>query len=347
MTIDAEFVVRMITGVRYEQEKMTHQVHNCFISLLHGKIIDADRLDYACRDVWASGYSTSIIDVRRLISAIHFEKNNDNEYVVCFESNSLNEIEGVLNVKDFQQKYVINHHVVCYEQWLLIQAVEKMAFYFYPQSPNGEEAIRRIINKNAILNKIIIEKDTQKYIIQNITDDDLIFLLKQVNQNDYYEQWSSRQYTHGALWKSRDEFFHFFSHIDVNMDLKHTDFERRVKEVLSRDGKIAEKDIVIVDTKFKKRVRLKKLFLLVNRDVVSYTDIHKEAIDAIEDQTFYYVYLPNKNMDREEWQQYKKEKIEELKQIMVELYLPKIQNENQKDVVDRPRKVRPRKKIVS
>ena len=49
---DPELVVRMITGVFYDDERETHLIHNCFISLLHGKIIDADRLDYACRDVW-------------------------------------------------------------------------------------------------------------------------------------------------------------------------------------------------------------------------------------------------------------------------------------------------------
>ena len=98
---DAELVARMITGVFYNVEKESHQIHNCLITLLHGKIIDADRLDYACRDVWASGYSTSSVDLRRLISALHIKKCGD-DYNVCFESSSLNEIEGVLNVKDFQ-----------------------------------------------------------------------------------------------------------------------------------------------------------------------------------------------------------------------------------------------------
>lgn len=340
MTIDAEFVARMITGVYYNQEKSTHQIHNCFISLLHGKIIDADRLDYACRDVWASGYCTSSIDVRRLISAIHFEKNIEKEYVVCFESNSLNEIEGVLNVKDFQQKYVIHHHVVSYEQWLLIQAVENMALHFFPDSKNGVEAARKIISRHSIINKIILKHRKQNFSVQNLSDDDLIFLLKQVPENTYYRQWASRQYTHGALWKSRDEFYHFFANVDVAIDLQHKDFEGKIKDILCKEGHLKEEDIIVIPQEFKKRVRLESLYLLVNNDIVRYTDIHQEAKDTNNNQTFYYVFIPKGNMDRDEWQQYKKEQINKLKDVMIELYSPKSQNEDQKEVIDKPRKVR-------
>lgn len=320
MQLDSEFVVRMITGVFYNKEKSTHQIHNCLISLLHGKIIDADRLDYACRDVWASGYSTSSIDLRRLVSAIHFEKNSDNEYVVCFESNSLNEIEGVLNVKDFQQKYVIHHHVIAYEQWLLVQAVEAMAKHMYPTIQSSIEATRKIISKEAILKKVKIHTRNNELLIQNISDDDLIFLLKQVPKNTYYEQWASRKYTHGALWKSRDEFFHYFPYVDVTKDLKHADFEHDVKEALCVDGTLTESDIIIIPREFKKKVRLESLYLLVSNDVVRYTDIHHDAIDSLDNQTFYYVYLPKINMDRATWCDYKKKIIEKLKPVIAGLY---------------------------
>ena len=319
MNLDTEFVARMITGVYYNKEKSTHQIHNCLISLLHGKIIDADRLDYACRDVWASGYSTSSIDLRRLVSAIHFEKNNENEYVVCFESNSLNEIEGVLNVKDFQQKYVIHHHVIAYEQWLLIQAVENMAKYMYP-TMNNTEATRKIISKEAILKKLKIHKKDKELVVQNISDDDLIFLLKQVPQNTYYEQWASRKFTHGALWKSRDEFFHYFPDVDITKDLKHAEYEHDVKNVLCSDGTLNKSDIIIIPREFKKKVRLESLYLLVSNEVVRYTDIHQEAIDSMVNQTFYYVYIPKKDMDRAAWCSYKKRIIEKLKPVIASLY---------------------------
>ena len=321
MTIDAEFVVRMITGVYYNQEKSTHQIHNWFISLLHGKIIDGDRLDYACRDVWASGYSTSIIDVRRLISAIHFEKNIDREYVVCFESNSLNEIEGVLNVKDFQQRYVIHHHVVCYEQWLLVQAVESMAHCLFPQVNDKVKATGKLISKETLLDKLTIHFENRTYIIENISDDDLIFLLKQIPDCKYYDQWCSRKFTHAALWKSRDEFFHYFSNIGAITNLKHNDFEKQVKDILCADRNLLPSDIIIIEQEFKNRVKLESLYLLVSNEVVRYTDIHQEAKDSNINQTFYYVYLPKNKMDKEEWIHYKKEMVERLKDVMSKLYI--------------------------
>lgn len=199
ISIDYELVARMITGTFYHKNNQTHQIHNCFISLLHGNIIDADRLDYACRDVWASGYSTSSIDLRRLISAIHIMKNSDNkDYVVCFESNSLNEIDGVLNVKDFQVRYVINHHTVSYEQWLLEQAARKMALEYYPnieQDQNGFLALGQILNEKTITDSIKLPNGN---IISNISDDDLVFLMKQ-SPNKFYDEWSSRQYSHFPL----------------------------------------------------------------------------------------------------------------------------------------------------
>lgn len=321
LNLDAELVARMITGVFYNSQKDTHQIHNCFISLLHGKVIDADRLDYACRDVWASGYSTSSIDLRRLISALHIKKNNNGDFVVCFESNSLNEIEGVLNVKDFQVRYVINHHVICYEQWLLKQAAEKMALKYFPQEDdNGAIALSHILNKDAIIGNIDIPNLNLK--VKNISDDDLVFLLKQDVDNTYYNQWQSRQYTHAALWKSKDEFFHFFSDIDKQKTLKHCSFETKIKQSLNETFGIDSNSIIVIDANFKPRVKLNSLYLVVTNELVRYTDIYPEFKEANEDILFYYVYIPKDcKMDRQDWMIRRMKIIESLKPVMRELYV--------------------------
>ena len=136
-----EFVIRMIIGCKYYYKKddVDLQLRNCFIDLLHGGVIDADRLDYACRDVWASGYRTSSVDVQRLIAGLYIEKNTKNkgEYVVCFKSNVLNEIQSVLDVKDFQVQYVLNHHTVILEQHFLEQAALNMAKDIYSCPSNS------------------------------------------------------------------------------------------------------------------------------------------------------------------------------------------------------------------
>ena len=64
---------------------------------------------------------------------------------------------GGFNVKDFQVKYVINHHVVCYEQWLLKMAAETMALKYYPREDNnGAIALGNILNVNSIIDHITI-----------------------------------------------------------------------------------------------------------------------------------------------------------------------------------------------
>lgn len=320
--LDSEFIVRMITGIFYVADKDNHQIHNCFISLLHGKVIDADRLDYACRDVWASGYSTSSIDLRRLISALHIKRNDDKDYVVCFEANSLNEIEGVLNVKDFQMRYVINHHVVNHEQWLLRQAAEKLALKLFPNEENGFDALGKIININALTDEIKIYDGHLK--IHNLSDDDLIFLMKQFDDNEYYKQWSSRQYNHVALWKSPDEFYHFFPSISRTKTLKHKHFESFVKQFISNECKIDMNDILITEAKFKPRVKMDSLYIIISQDLVRYTDLYPNKKEVNEDIQFYYVFIPKKPKEsRKDLMARKRNIIDNLRPILVSMYMEK------------------------
>lgn len=293
LNINYEFVVRMITGVFYQVKASTHQIHNCFISLLHSNIIDADRLDYACRDVWASGYSTSSIDLRRLISALHIKKNNESDYVVCFESNSLNEIEGVLNVKDFQSKYVINHHTVNYDQWLLEHAVRKMALEYYPNIPkdeNGTLALNKIINEQSIIGTVTLPKDN--ITISNLSDDDLVFLMKQ-HPNIYYDEWSSRQYTHFPLWKSRDEFLLYFKGVDLSIQVSNTKFENTIRKLLINKGE-KDSDIIITQVVFKPRINMNSLYIVIADQLIRYTDIYPAAKNINVNQYFYYVFIAKK-----------------------------------------------------
>lgn len=318
--LDSEFIVRMITGTFYMKEKETHQIHNCFISLLHGKVIDADRLDYACRDVWASGYSTSSIDLRRLISALHILRNDAKDYVVCFEANSLNEIEGVLNVKDFQMRYVINHHVVNHEQRLLMKAAETVALKLFPNASNdGYAALENIINVKALTGEIGIFNDALK--VRNLSDDDLVFLMKQFGDNDYYRQWSSRQYDHVALWKSPDEFYHFFPEINRGKSLKHNEFEPLIRFFLASKCNVSADDILITEAKYKPRVKLDSLYIYVAQDIVRYTELYPHKKEENEDVLFYYVFIPKVPREsRKDLMERKRQYLCELRPILASMY---------------------------
>lgn len=318
MSLDPEFVVRMIIGNFYSTKKEENQIHNCFISLLHSRVIDADRLDYACRDVWASGYSTSSVDLRRLISALHIHKNDEGDYVVCYEANSLNEIEGVLNVKDFQVKYVINHHTVSYDQWLLTNAAEHMAIKFFPDK-DGSEALGMILNEKAIMDGIDIPEPKMR--IWNISDDDLVFLMKQDTDNTFYKEWSSREYTHYPLWKSPDEFYHYFPSIERAMSLKHSEFNAFMKELLAQKLQINSDDVIITTAMYKPRVKMDSLYLLVAGELVRYTDLFPKSSDENEDIEFYYVFIPKKREDDyKQLCEQKKCVIDSLRSVIPQMY---------------------------
>lgn len=279
---DMELVCRMIIGADYKKEKKARELHNCFISLLHGDILDADRIDYACRDVWASGYSTSSIDVDRVVSAIHIKKEPKTaELCVCFDCNALTEIRNMLDVRQFQDRHVINHHSVVYEQELMVRAAEQAAHNKFPEEINGTEALHRIIH--------VDECHGGKY----LSDEDLLQVMKEDN-NQFYREYASRQYLRYAVWKTPDEFFHYFPNVPRKKDLKHAEFEEKVRKALS--AIMDPEEIIIKSVKYKQAVNLKNLYLVINEDIIRYTEIHPELEvdfgDCEQDINFYFLFVP-------------------------------------------------------
>ena len=127
--IDWPLLARMIIGLPYvdaKDRKDNTQFENIMIELIHGTI-DADGLDYVCRDVWAGGYHNFAVDLHRLIDAIIITKQDEN-YRLAFSAKAINEIESVLNIKNFQFLYVFNHHKVLLEQLYLVEAMKSVLY---------------------------------------------------------------------------------------------------------------------------------------------------------------------------------------------------------------------------
>lgn len=347
---DEELVIRMIIGCSYsEDNEVLKQIKNCFISLLNGGIIDADRLDYACRDVWASGYSTSNIDVSRLVSGTHIAMNKDGKYYVCFNINVLNEIKGVLDVKDFQTKYVIHHHTVVYEQYMLVKAAEQMALEMLTdevleplkrkveenvektaqkmlsvsqleslqkvketnpsasavdmlsiekrEQLKSQESVSTLALEQIISLKSLTENKDESIILKNgdkisyLTDDDLVYLMKHSKTNTFYKQWSSRQYQMFALWKTPDEFYHYFPDVVSKKISKNlNDHQDKLYKVLKENG--LESCIVKLE-KYKPRVSIGKLKILMGDDIIEYSKISTEKDKSQEEEKpFFYIFIP-------------------------------------------------------
>ena len=80
-------------------------------------------------------------------------------------------------------------------------------------------------------------------------------------------------------------------------------------------------EIQINEAKFKCRVQLRQLFLVVANDVVRYTDIKPEEADSNKDIEFYYVFVSKRGVsDRGAIKEIRKDLIETLKGTMLNLY---------------------------
>lgn len=207
--IDWELLARMIIGLPYVDDRGNPRMdmfENIMIELIHGTI-DADGLDYVCRDVWAGGYQNFTVDIHRLIESIKIIKEGD-KYRLLFSSKGLNELETYLNVKNFQYFYVINHHKVILEQHYLIEGVKSAASY-HTKKANREEAIKELCDFNSFIYPKILETS---YMLYYPSDDDFVVLMKQTNPADtYINNWFSRNHSLSPLWKSKIEFFKIFS----------------------------------------------------------------------------------------------------------------------------------------
>ncbi len=270
---DVELICRMIIGVKYLEDTEERQIKNRFIELLNGVIIDADKIDYACRDVWASGYSAAQIDIQRITRAIHIRKNLNDVYAICVDHNALTDLQNVLDVKKFQNRYVLTHHSVVYEQVLLEQSALVMAKHLYPDLA-PEEALGRIVSTQAICatKKIPVHSahGNGKYSFKNLCDDDLFFLIKQDDGNTFYQELTSRQYKKFALWKNPSEFYRMFPQLDkkFNIDLE----KHKARIIAALQGILQEEDVVLKEVKYNAPQSIADLHIIINDEVNVFKD---------------------------------------------------------------------------
>ena len=293
---DPILIARMIIGCKYINPKDDYlKIANCFIQLLNGHIIDADRLDYIKRDRWASGYNTINLDVERLLSSMCIKK-DEKSFRVCFHKNALSEIPHVLEAKDFQSSWVFSHHKVSYDQYILVKAVEKLAMNLNPSLPK-EQAISKLFNINSFIDPNYFVNETIKLYMP--CDDDIVFLLKSdISNNEYAAEWFSRKHKLKPLWKSFAEYNSLFKEelkayaIRENGRL-HRNLQRVVEEELKAKG-IPESDYG--DSYYIKEIRAKgtnintnDIYVYVNR-VISYDML--VSTKALNEECFFpYVFI--------------------------------------------------------
>lgn len=306
MKIDWVLFARMITGFRYldENKEPIGSFENAMIELIHGDIIDADGLDYVCRDVWAGGYRTFNIDLNRLISSINIFKDEQGKYSVVYTSKALNEIETVLNVKNFQYLYVIKHHKVLLEQYYLVEAMKSAACSHLGEAldkePNDRDnALRTICDYTIYFQPRKFEKSS--YNLYSPTDDDFVAMMKLTPETDsYIEGWFSRSFKHQPLWKSKLEYFNIFRRITnyLKEDSKFNicdllcsdDFKHYIVQKING---FTINDIIVVKVEPKiRRLDPDKITVLLNGEHIPYSALNHDMFSVIGSyQSFCYIYL--------------------------------------------------------
>lgn len=287
--VDLELMCRMIMGWKFRiGNDRSKSLDNCLIDLLNGGVIDADRLDYVRRDVKSSGYTTSTIDLPRLLKGIHFVLEDD-VWQVCYEATTFNEVEAALEVRYFQSRHIFPHHKICYEQWLLRMAVAESI----RMSSLTLAHLTPLINTNhqfKLLNSLINIDNVEK---QLLSDDDIVCKMKDnIGGNPYAMQWLGRQYGHSPLWKSVEEYNHLFG------ALKDMTWKREAAKKLGAELKVkfGEMQVVIIEQPIKKRVVLDNVKLILkDKSIVDLPSVRETTYSQPMD--FVYIYVDKKFLE--------------------------------------------------
>ena len=292
--IDISLIVRMIIGCRYRKSNDPfHQFLNCLIKLLNSDVIDVDKLDYAARDRWASGYNASTVDMERLISSIEISKKNDN-YIFCIKKSAMSEVESLIDSRNFLYMWIINHHKVIYEQNLLSKSVNAMLKIMCPSDPDS------VTNEIFSINSIINKKEVLGNTIFQLTDDDIIYLLKKYCHGESsFKEWISRKHLLKPLWKSYAEYNEII--------LSQIRAKDNGPEQIKRCG-IKAVERVVNKSPFYVEIVKQKMFRIIENDLFINTengliDYYKVAInkrDNMKISPYLYVYVHEDSLNLKE-----------------------------------------------
>jgi len=291
--VDPILIARMITGcVHHPAGSESQQIENALIQLIHGKAIDADKLDYIIRDTWASGVNNASIDINRLLSAIEMTKYNS-MYVPSFRKSALSVVQNVVEGRNFLYNWIYCHHTVEYMNDLLKIALNSVSRMLTPGTP---DKLIQVIFSKEVFNCAV---DVNGVSIYLPSDGDIFYLFKKF-QNDIPEikEILSRKFSLVPLWKTQAEFNLVFS--DKNNEqrakiCKH--IEEYLAEVLGGDqsGKIKKIEvkpkIIMIDDN--------ELFISFASEVLSYSKVPMAKKDKTGEQSsFFYIFIPVGSEDK-------------------------------------------------
>lgn len=222
---DKAFFARCITGYCYSDKDNGRDILNCLIRLLNSGVIDVDKLDYLIRDAYITGFDTVKIDYVRLLGALRLYKDKESDtWNLVFHKSALSVIQNVVFAHDAERHWIQNHPVVLYEGYILKHAIEQVNNHF-SQAKQGLFSFETLTEEGNQL-------DTDIH-ISLLTDDDLVYLMKNVCTDETTKEYFNRQIRRHPAWKSEAEYRDlFYGRSGVNSDL--TDIIEKEMDDLSQ-----------------------------------------------------------------------------------------------------------------
>jgi HD superfamily phosphohydrolase len=298
MGADPILAARMILGCLISDEtSISNKFANCFISLLKGKVIDVDRLDYVTRDKWASGYSASNVNIERLLSSACI-KIKDNKLINCYYKNALSEIQSVIDIKNFQQLWIFSHHKIQYDQYILDKAIEKISVQL-SGNENKESSLHQLFNYESFFDQTNIGE----HLIYLPSDDDLVHFLKNsIKENTFALEWLSREHKFKPIWKTFAEYNTIFRGFSSEVLEENGNLNRQCEKVVKkflRSNRIDENEFLKIEIKPKiKAIGPNEIYISINGDILDYEIV--KLPKKIENLTtfFFYIFIPEHLLEK-------------------------------------------------
>lgn len=283
---DPCLISRMIMGFPYRCPERS--LDDCLISLLHGDVIDADKIDYICRDKWASGYQSNSVDIDRIIRALMIIKSGDN-FQIVYSKTALYEINALIDNKNFQANWIFKHHQVVYEQKIFLDAVKALV-----QSLLKDQSVSttKLFDYKSFYQRVDVCEECSIYML---SDDDIVHLMKaHKDEIPTFNEWLSRKYEYKPLWKTYSEM----------VALLGTDLSNRI---MTDKGSIYDTIVDMIKGKYGvnvftldstpkiKSIQKGQILISYGNTICDFTELGLPPHDDIyKDRTFKYLFIEGK-----------------------------------------------------
>lgn len=227
MNADIELAIRMIIGCTYDflaiddkEVMLENGIKNCLIRFLNSSTIDVDKLDYIIRDTTMTGYENNAIDTERLLKAVTGIVYSENDFYPAFRKNALSIVENVVNAKNSQKNWIVGHHAVVYEAYLIQTSINEIADRIAKEVSTSttlltkDEVIEKIFSVEALTGKVEIGN----YVFNFLSDDDIWCLFKKNIDIPSVTELLDRNERKKPIWKSFAEYNYLFKTDNIDYE---------------------------------------------------------------------------------------------------------------------------------